>query len=151
MKYFKIIFLHRPTFDVAESQSENVKNNQASTLQIATRTQVFILDVKFLIETISEDNLNRFGQLLLFNDKLIKLGNKKNKNKFEFMALKRNVFVKGYSFLQDSRKLSISFPSFRHRFSEFEESVINIDEKVYEVKILKFICFIIFKYKIKLF
>lgn len=101
----------KPSFDLIDTSNENDKKNRASTLQIATRERVYIIDVKFLIEKLSEKHINKFGDLILFNENLMKLG---------------------YSFQQDAKKLSLSFPCFIHRFSEFEEDVLNIDEIVSE-------------------
>jgi hypothetical protein len=40
---------------------------------------------------------------------------------------------KGYGFSQDAKKMSMSFPMFEHKFSVFEEDVVNVDEVVTEV------------------
>lgn len=69
--------------------------------------------MKYLIDTLDESHINRFGELILFNEGLLKFG---------------------YSFQQDSKKLSSSFPKFRHRFCEFEDDVINIDEVVANIQ-----------------
>lgn len=98
----------KPSFDLADKEDEQTRN-RSSTFQIATHTCAFVLDMKDLISSLEESELNRFGNLILFNEDIVKLG---------------------YSFKQDANKLAISFPKFRHRFSEFEESVINLDEIV---------------------
>ena len=46
----------------------------ASTLQIATRERYYIIDIKYLIPKLSTGLVDRFGQLVLFNKNLIKLG-----------------------------------------------------------------------------
>lgn len=101
----------KPTFDLVDVSNENEKRNFASTLQISSKERSFVIDVKFLIDRLSEDVVNRFGELILFNESLMKFG---------------------YSFQQDSKKLALSFPSFKHKFTEFEDDVINIDEIVTE-------------------
>ena len=116
-KHLKFNIFLRPSFDLIDTSNENEKRHHASTLQIATRDLAHIIDVKFLIETLSPEMINKFGDLILFNEKLMKLG---------------------YSFQQDATKLSMSFPNFVHKFSEFAEDVINIDECVSEVSIIQF-------------
>lgn len=98
----------KPSFDLMDKEDEQLKN-RSSTFQIASHKKAFILDMKDLISLLDDTQLDEFGRLVLFNEDLVKLG---------------------YSFQQDAQKLAISFPKFRHRFSEFEDSVINIDEIV---------------------
>lgn len=89
--------------------------------------------MKDLINSLDETVVDRFGQLVLFNENLLKLGKLKLKSQLIIFIKLINFIntIKGYSFQQDSKKLAISFPKFRHRFvSEFEEDVINIDEVV---------------------
>jgi hypothetical protein len=72
------IFILKPSFDLADTSSENEetdKKNRSSTFQISTREKSFILDMKNLIESLEEPVLNRFGQLILFNETLLKFGN----------------------------------------------------------------------------
>ena len=71
------IFTLKPSFDLADTSSENEetdKKNRSSTFQISTREITFILDMKNLIESLEEPVLNRFGQLILFNETLLKFG-----------------------------------------------------------------------------
>jgi len=103
---------YRPSFDLIDASNENDQRHQASTLQIATRERSYVIDIKFLIPRLNSELVNKFGDLILFNENLMKLG---------------------YSFQQDATKLSLSFPNFVHKFSEFSEDVINIDECVTEV------------------
>ena len=106
--------------DSVASQSAVDKKNRPSTLQIATRERYFILETKNLVDTLDESLLNKFGELILFSDDLIKLG---------------------YGFQQDGKKLSYSFSIFKYRFVNFIEDVVNIDEVASEVICGSFICY----------
>lgn len=108
---FDFVLHPRPSFEQCDTSNKNDKKNHASTLQVSTRDYAFIIDIKFLMDKLSPEVLDRFGHLVLFNDNLLKLG---------------------YSFQQDAKKMSLSFPMFVHKFNEFEEDVINIDEVVTE-------------------
>jgi hypothetical protein len=52
----------------------NLKKNRPNTFQIATRNKIFVIEVKNLVDLLSETNLIKFGDLVLFNDKIVKLG-----------------------------------------------------------------------------
>ncbi len=63
-----------------ELESENVshkveKNNRPDTFQIATREKVFIIESRDLVDNLSEQSIDKFGQLILFSKGLKKLGN----------------------------------------------------------------------------
>ena len=107
--------MQRPVF----VKISNLKDKRllASTLQIATRERSYVIDIKFLIPRLNSELVNKFGDLILFNENLLKLG---------------------YSFQQDATKLSLSFPNFVHKFSEFSDDVINIDEYVLKVMLRRF-------------
>lgn len=92
---------------VAAISSNGDKNQRANLFQIATRTRTFLVEVRDLVDILDQAHLDRFGSLILFNDDLIKLG---------------------YNFDQDSHRLSHCFRKFQHRFCEFTQSVINMDE-----------------------
>jgi hypothetical protein len=69
----------KPSFDLIDTSTEteeSSKRNRSSTYQIATRDKCFILDMKDLIDSLDESIINRFGQLILFNENLLKLGYK---------------------------------------------------------------------------
>jgi hypothetical protein len=51
------------------------KNQRANTLQIATRERSFVVEVRDLVDSLSKEHLDRFGQLVLFDDNILKLGN----------------------------------------------------------------------------
>lgn len=110
-----------------DTSNENEKRHCASTLQIATREQAYIIDIKFLIDTLDPDAVDKFGELVLFNENLMKFG---------------------YSFQQDANKLSMSFPKFVHKFSEFAEDVVNIDEVVAEVFNKEHLSFFVLSFRI---
>jgi hypothetical protein len=94
---------------LATTQVETMmdKKNRPSTLQIATRDKVFIIETKSLVDTLDDELILKFGELVLFSDTLVKLG---------------------YGFAQDGKKLANSFPAFKYRFVNFVEDVINMDE-----------------------
>ena len=69
--------LDRPIFEQSDTTNKNDKRNHASTLQLSTRDFVFIIDTKFLIERLSPEAIERFGDVVLFNENLLKLGNLK--------------------------------------------------------------------------
>jgi hypothetical protein len=56
------------------SSDHNLKKNRPNTFQIATRNQIFIIEVKNLVDVLSESCLEKFGDAVLFNDDIIKLG-----------------------------------------------------------------------------
>ena len=63
-----------------ESESEIAtqkveKNNRPDTFQIATRDKVFIIESRDLVDSLSEQSIDKFGQLVLFCQDLKKLGN----------------------------------------------------------------------------
>ncbi len=105
-------FKKRPSFDLIDTSNENDLRNHASTFQIATRDRCYVIDIKFLIPKLETSLIEKFGQLILFNEDILKLG---------------------YNFKQDATKLLLSFPNFVHKFNEFSENVINIDERLTEV------------------
>ncbi len=88
------------------------KSKRPNILQIATSDKCFIIEFRDLPDSLSENSVQKFGELIFFADDLIKLG---------------------YAFDQDSSKLSHVFPQFQHRFSEFVDDVINLDKVVTEV------------------
>lgn len=109
---WKPIFGNEDTTSTSDNLEENEKNNRPNTFQIATRDRVFIIEAKELVDTLSSDLMNKFGDLILFSEHLIKLG---------------------YGFDHDSTKLANSFPQFKHKFTDFTSSVINLDEIANEV------------------
>ena len=104
----------KPIFDVddsiVESVNDNVeqhnKKNRPSTLQIATRHKVFVVETKHLVDVLDEPLLHKFGELILFSERLVKLG---------------------YGFDQDGKKLANSFTIFKYKFANFVEDVVNMD------------------------
>jgi hypothetical protein len=54
--------------------SNSSKKQCAAIFQIAVRSRVFILDTKYLIDNLSDELLEKFGDLILFSESLIKLG-----------------------------------------------------------------------------
>ena len=89
------------------------KNKRPNILQIATRQKTFLVEFKDLPDKLDETLVNKFGEVILFSDKLLKLG---------------------YAFCQDSSKLLHVFPKFQHKFCEFSDDVVNIDKIVLEVR-----------------
>ena len=75
-------------------------------------TMMLILETKKLVDNLDESLLNRFGDLVLFSESLIKLG---------------------YDFDQDAKKLSCSFEIFKYKFSKFTLDVVNLDKLVLQV------------------
>ena len=101
----------KPDFDVQNISNKKLdldasKKHRPNTFQIATREKVFILEAKNLVDTLDEFDLMKFGDLVFFSEKLVKLG---------------------YGFEQDAKKISHSFPIFEHKFSKFSQSVLNIE------------------------
>lgn len=92
---------------LAAINSSGDKNQRADLFQIAARTRTFLVEVRDLVDRLDQEQLNRFGRLVLFNDDLIKLG---------------------YNFEQDSHRLTHSFWAFQHRFCEFTQTVVNLDQ-----------------------
>lgn len=92
---------------LAAINSSGDKNQRANLFQIATRTRTFLVEVRDLVDRLDQERLDRFGKLVLFNDDLIKLG---------------------YNFEQDSHRLTHSFWAFQHRFCEFTQTVVNLDQ-----------------------
>ena len=96
------------TTTIADTSSPSIdKKNRPSTFQIATRARVFIVETKSLVDSLDDELVQKFGDLVLFSETLIKLG---------------------YGFAQDGKKLANSFPLFKFRFVNFVEDVINLDE-----------------------
>ena len=95
------------TTTATQSEATMDKKNRPSTLQIATRDKVFIIETKSLVDTLDDELILKFGELVLFSETLVKLG---------------------YGFAQDGKKLANSFPAFKYRFVNFVEDVINMDE-----------------------
>jgi len=63
-----------------EPESESVtqkseKSNRPDTFQIATRERVFIIESRDLVDSLSEQSVDKFGELVLFCQDLKKLGN----------------------------------------------------------------------------
>lgn len=96
-----------------EDENLREKNLRPDTFQIATRQKVFIVDSRDLVDLLDENDIDRFGNLILFSENMLKLG---------------------YDFDQDSKKLFHSFSKFKHVFFEFSESVININQIIMDVK-----------------
>ncbi|CAF0717201.1 unnamed protein product [Brachionus calyciflorus] len=97
------------TEDLIDDEELKIKIQRPDTLQIATRGKVFVVDSRFLVDQLEEVDIDRFGNLVLFSEKIIKLG---------------------YDFDQDSKKLFHSFPKFKHVFSEFSDHVINVNQVI---------------------
>jgi hypothetical protein len=100
----------KPVFDVEDHLVTDLmsdKRNRPSTFQIATREKCFILETKNFLDTLDDDLINKFGDLILFSSTLLKLG---------------------YGFCQDAKRLSCSFPTFKHTFVKFTQDVINLDK-----------------------
>lgn len=105
----------KPTFDIEElsALTSDPKKNRPNTFQIATRDKCFILETRVFVDSLDDDLLEKFGDLILFSETLIKLG---------------------YVFLQDGKKLACSFPRFKSRFDTFTKNVVNLDEVAIECK-----------------
>lgn len=99
-----------------DDEDLKAKNQRPDTLQIATRKRVFIIDSRDLVDTLDENEMDRFAKLILFSENMLKLG---------------------YDFDQDSKKLYHSFTKFKHVFFEFSENVININQVISDVNLLK--------------
>jgi hypothetical protein len=56
------------------SSNYTEKRNRPNTFQIATRNKTFVVEVKNLVDVLSESCLKKFGDFVLFNDNIIKLG-----------------------------------------------------------------------------
>jgi hypothetical protein len=90
-----------------EWTQHNLLDDNASTFQIATRERVFIVATKSLVDLLDDNLVNRFGDLVLFSETLIKLG---------------------FEFSQDGEKLANLFPLLKPRFANFVKDVINLDK-----------------------
>lgn len=102
------------TLDQDPTFSELQGSNRVSTFQIATRNKTYILDMTFYMSSLSNDKIEKFGQIFLLNPEIIKLG---------------------YSFGQDSTRLQNSLPLLKDRFQNFSQAVISIDNMVSEVSL----------------
>ena len=93
--------------DLDPVQQPQQLKQPVATFQLATRDFAFIIDTKYLIEKLDTKLVERFGELVLFSENLHKLG---------------------YSFQQDAKKLYAAFPTLKHKFAQFTDEIINIDE-----------------------
>lgn len=98
--------------DELSNGAANEKNKRPNLLQVATREKTFLIEFRDLPDSLDDELVDKFGQLLFFSENVLKLG---------------------YAFDQDGRKLSHVFPKFQHKFSDFVDSVVNIDFVVSDV------------------
>ena len=60
----------------SNNEAQNTeKNNCTNTFQVSTRNKTFIIETKYLIETLDSPLIDKFGDLVLFSESITKLGN----------------------------------------------------------------------------
>lgn len=64
---------------VATPEVVGDKNQRANIFQIATRQRTFVVEVRDLVDNLSQSHLERFGQLVLFGIDSTKLGTSKKR------------------------------------------------------------------------
>ena len=106
----------------SEAPSTRSQANQVATFQLATRDFAFVIDTRFLIDKLSQAQIEKFGNLVLFSEKLVKLG-KRHSPAFELQ-------------LNQAGPCSASFPTRIHLptrcrqalqgFSHFEAQILTV-------------------------
>jgi hypothetical protein len=99
----------RPTFGLEQDESSLSNELGASTLQISNRKNSYIIDMTYFIKTLSNEQIQRFADSILYSSEITKFG---------------------YSFSQDLTRLQSSLPSLKDSFSIFASQIIDADEFV---------------------